>query len=120
MAKQKTRAKKQSLEKYRETLLDRRSFLIKDIREMEKTVAATPPKSPEDDKSFEREILFGLIESQEAAIRDIDKALRRIKDGTFGICSVCGKAINKKRLKAKPSSELCLKCRMKYEEEIYG
>jgi len=43
-------------------------------------------------------------------IREIDEALMRLQNGTYGICQVCGKEIPLKRLKALPFTRLCLKC----------
>ena len=108
-----------SFKRFKIALLERRSLLIGDIRKMEQN-AAVPAKSFEEDGMFEREILFGLIESQEAAVRDIDEALKRIEEKTFGICVQCNEPIGEKRLLAKPSSKLCLNCRVAYEKETYG
>ena len=48
-------------------------------------------------------------------IRKIDEALRRIKDGTYGICLDCGEAIGVKRLQATPIADLCVDCKEKKE-----
>jgi DnaK suppressor protein len=47
-------------------------------------------------------------------------ALRKLKDGTFGICEECGRPISEKRLMARPIARLCIKCKEKEEiaEEI--
>jgi len=41
---------------------------------------------------------------------DIDKALERIKNGTYGICIKCNKPIEKDRLEANPAAETCKAC----------
>ena len=111
-----SRIKKASFDKYKKILLEKRSLLVNDIQKMEESALA-PSKSFEEDGAFEREILFGLIESQENIIREIDEALKRIADKSFSICSECEKPISSKRLLAKPSSRMCLKCRIIYEEK---
>ncbi|KUK51093.1 MAG: TraR/DksA C4-type zinc finger protein [bacterium] len=43
-------------------------------------------------------------------IREIDDAISRLENGTYGICEICGEEISMKRLKALPFTKLCLKC----------
>ncbi|MDD3803660.1 MAG: TraR/DksA C4-type zinc finger protein [bacterium] len=43
-------------------------------------------------------------------IREIDAALSKVSDNTYGICEICGDEITEKRLKAIPYVKLCLKC----------
>lgn len=47
----------------------------------------------------------------------IEQALKRISDGTYGICLDCEKPIPVERLKAIPYSEYCVACKTKKEEE---
>ena len=63
--------------------------------------------------SFEREILFDLEDREKHLLEEIERALRKIKEGRFGICEVCGKSISKKRLKAIPYTRYCIKCASK-------
>ena len=51
------------------------------------------------------------------ALQEIDEALDRIEEGTYGICETCGEKISQKRLSAKPSARTCLKCAEQMEEE---
>jgi DnaK suppressor protein len=44
-------------------------------------------------------------------ISRIDKALDKIKSGTYGICEICGKDIGYERLKALPFVDLCIDCK---------
>lgn len=55
-------------------------------------------------------------------INKIMLALRRLEDGSFGICSECGCDISIARLKARPVANLCIKCKTRQEarERIYG
>ena len=41
-------------------------------------------------------------------LRDVEAALRRISEGTYGICSICGREIGLARLEANPSAALCI------------
>ena len=49
-------------------------------------------------------------------IKKIQAALQRIEDGTYGICDECGEDISISRLKARPVTRLCIKCKEKQEQ----
>ncbi|MDR4509156.1 MAG: TraR/DksA family transcriptional regulator [Candidatus Brocadiaceae bacterium] len=66
--------------------------------------------------NFERELMIELIQNGEESVRNIDIALEKIEEGTFGVCEACNKKINKERLKAVPHATLCVDCQR--EEEL--
>jgi RNA polymerase-binding protein DksA len=68
--------------------------------------------------NYERELMIELIQSGEESVRNIDSALERIEEGTFGICELCAKKINKERLKAVPYAKLCIDCQREEEDNI--
>ena len=51
---------------------------------------------------YEQDLMLGMAASERERIRDIDEALRRIIEGTYGVCALTRKVISKKRLNAKP------------------
>lgn len=55
-----------------------------------------------------------LERTLESALRDVNGALKRIKEGTYGICRYCGKPIDPKRLEARPASSACMECKSKF------
>lgn len=57
---------------------------------------------------YDRELDEGLEEGARDTIAEIDAALQRIEDGTYGICGVCGKPIGADRLSALPWTRLCI------------
>ena len=65
--------------------------------------------------NYERELMVELIQNGEEGLRNIDTALEKIEEGTFGICESCEKKINKERLKAVPYASLCIDCKRKEE-----
>ncbi len=69
--------------------------------------------SMETDSSF----VFRIKERESRLIRKIKDALMRLEDGTFGICEECGEEISEQRLKARPVTTLCIKCKEKQETE---
>lgn len=61
-------------------------------------------------ETFERERDVGLREGAEETLDRIDRALLRLKDGSYGICASCGEAIDKERLLALPYALECIDC----------
>jgi DnaK suppressor protein len=59
--------------------------------------------------TFERERDLSIENNVRDLLAKIDRALTRMDEGTYGICSRCGKPIEKARLKALPYVDLCLK-----------
>ena len=58
--------------------------------------------------TFMRELDEGLGENAERILEEIEGALRRIDDGTYGMCVVCGRPIGEERLGAVPYATLCI------------
>ncbi|HBV33210.1 TPA: hypothetical protein DIC39_03130 [Patescibacteria group bacterium] len=54
-----------------------------------------------------------LEKTLEANLRDVEQALQRIKDNTYGICKYCKKEIDERRLRARPESGSCMSCKSK-------
>lgn len=59
-----------------------------------------------------------LERTLEANLRDVEKALERIKKGTYGICKYCNKEITEKRLRARPASSSCIDCKKSFTQEF--
>ena len=72
---------------------------------------------PLDRASFEsdRSTLLRIRDRESYLIRKIKKALERLEDGTFGICELCGKEISMERLKVRPVTLHCIKCKTEME-----
>ena len=58
--------------------------------------------------TLEREVALSVRESTEAHLKDIDSALRRLDEGKYGKCEVCGVKIPDGRLEAKPEAAYCV------------
>ena len=54
------------------------------------------------------------------ALSEVDAALGRIRDGSFGTCADCGREINTERLRAYPSAKRCLECQIRFEKQHLG
>ena len=66
-------------------------------------------------ETYDRELDYTLEENSEHVLAEIDAALRRIDEGTYGICSNCGKPIPEERLEALPWATLCIDCQRERE-----
>lgn len=60
---------------------------------------------------------IALLGNELAQLRDIDAALARIKDGSYGSCSQCGEPISDQRLRALPAAQRCLRCQELLEKQ---
>jgi RNA polymerase-binding transcription factor DksA len=59
-------------------------------------------------ETFDRERDLGLLEQVEAELGDIEHALTRLDDGTYGTCEACGAPIEDARLEVVPAARFCL------------
>ena len=62
-------------------------------------------------ETYDRELDYTLEENSEHVLADIDAALKRIEEGTYGICTNCGEPIAVERLEALPWATLCIDCK---------
>jgi RNA polymerase-binding protein DksA len=65
--------------------------------------------------SFERDHELTVLNSERDKLHQIDRALARIDDGTYGVCESCGEPIGKMRLMAFPRATLCMTCKQREE-----
>ena len=66
--------------------------------------------------NYEQEFTLGLIESERALLQEIEDALQRIVDKTYGLCVATGMPIGKKRLKASPWSKYSYEYKLAQEK----
>ena len=69
-------------------------------------------------ETFEREKDLSILEQVESELADVEHALRRIDEGTYGTCEVCGRTIPEERLEAVPTARLCLEHQAEAEREV--
>ena len=68
--------------------------------------------------SLSKESLFERSSQRRTVLRLIEAALKRIADGSFGICVWCGDEIQDQRLQALPWTQFCLRCQGELEAKI--
>lgn len=61
--------------------------------------------------AFEQMLSLALLENESSAIREIDAALERMDEGTYGACEECASTIDRVRLRALPQATLCRRCK---------
>ncbi len=66
--------------------------------------------------TYDREFSLGIASNERTVLYELDDALKKIEDGTFGICEECKSLITKTRLKAVSYARLCVKCQEKKEK----
>ena len=65
--------------------------------------------------TFDREMASTLEDNSTHVLAEIDAALKRIDEGTFGVCTRCGQPIDAERLAALPWATLCIEDKRKQE-----
>jgi RNA polymerase-binding protein DksA len=80
-------------------------------------VNAVPDPGDASVASEQADLRHAQIGRDVAELRQIEAALGRIEDGSYGVCSVCGLDIAAARLQANPSAERCIVCQSAFEKQ---
>ena len=115
MAKTQTAAKAKDFSAYRERLEKQRADILSmyqnDVRAgQESTDEGTEDIVDRANNSYNRELMFSLSDTERQLMLEVDKALERIEDGSYGRCANCGTEIAEKRLEAVPWARHCIDC----------
>jgi DnaK suppressor protein len=65
---------------------------------------------------YAQSLVFRLRDREKFLLAKIEKALKKIESGEFGICEDCGEDISVKRLEARPVTTLCIRCKEEQEK----
>ena len=110
---------KQKLDYFRKLLLSQRAQAVEDLRADRATAVegsdGVTDSGEESELDTTRSTALNLASRQSQLIEEIDDALRRIDDGTYGQCDVCGKPIDEERLKAMPTAKYDVACQASLE-----
>ncbi len=68
--------------------------------------------------TFERGKDLGLRSGARVLLDAVNEALRRLEQGTYGVCERCGEEIDRERLRALPYTTLCVRCRRELDDDI--
>lgn len=67
--------------------------------------------------AYESQLIEKLTENEQKKLHEINEALKRIEEGVYGKCVVCGREIEEKRLVAIPEAKKCIVCKMVEEKK---
>jgi DnaK suppressor protein len=118
-------------ERFKQMLLAKRREILTNVSEIEEEALKKSRLDASGDLSsmpihmadlgtdnYEQEFALGLMDSERKLLREIDDALQRIEDGTYGICEGTGKRIPKARLNAQPWARHCVEYARMLEQGI--
>lgn len=114
---------KKSQEMFRQRLLASRQALAGEVvnrREEGCSLGTDGIQDAGDDaaNAYARQLLLNLGEREREALREIDEALERLEEGSFGVCQECGEEIVEARLQALPYATLCVECKSNQESGV--
>ncbi len=114
--------KKLLLQKRSETIheRDRLKELLQTLNDEEEDFAKNAYKFTEfGTDTMNREQSFMFLARYEKYLQQIEAALERIETGAYGICRVCGKEIEEARLRAVPTTTICVTCKQKEHHFVH-
>ena len=116
------RVNKATLKKFRTLLTDKRDEILKKAKQtLEQDMALDTDDLPDEmdlaSSEYLQSFTFRLRGREKSFLDKIEKALRKIDEGTFGVCEECGEEISEARLKVRPVTTLCINCKMEEEEK---
>lgn len=114
--------KEKDLKRLAKLLEEKRKRLLENARntlesEMTLDVGDLPDEMDLASSEYLQSFQFRLRGRERTFLSKIDRALAKIKEGTFGVCESCGDQIHEKRLEARPETTLCIKCKEEEERE---
>lgn len=114
--------KKSELDKFRKVLIDMRdqiAHIVKDtnaeVKEVEESRGYSQHQADEGTDDFGKTISLEVSTQGYNILRQIERALEKIDEGTYGICDISGKEIPKARLEAIPYATMTVDAQQKFE-----
>jgi len=108
--------RKQDLEKRRQELVQELSEDAVQVTDNDYDAKFVNLGDKEDENAAEVALFeenLSLEKTLEVSLYNVNKALKKIEEGSYGICEKCGSPINPERLKAFPSATSCMECKRK-------
>jgi len=102
---------KSELNKYRNVLEAKKAELVQLVRNRDGiAIEKSPDAFDEVQHAAERELAIRNLDRESNLLRNVRASLRRIEDGSFGVCLHCEEDISPKRLAAVPWTAFCIQC----------
>ncbi|MBX3211963.1 MAG: TraR/DksA C4-type zinc finger protein [Labilithrix sp.] len=107
---------KVQLKKFKTLLTEKRDEIVKKAKQtLEEDMTLDSNDLPDEmdlaSSEYLQSFTFRLRGREKVFLDKIEKALRKIEDGSFGVCEECGEEISVKRLEARPETTLCIRCK---------
>lgn len=102
-----------------QALHDERAKLVHQLKELGATESGDLTGSVDFEEGFadaaaataERTEVLGIVENLARLLRNVDKALNKVEEGTYGLCESCGQEIGAARMEYRPTSRYCVDCK---------
>ncbi len=113
--------KAEKLNHFREILRNEKKKLLENMEKMKNGEVFVDKDSIKDvvdaaSDELDKAFVMRIRDRELKLIKKIDEALKRIEDGSYGICEECGCDIEEKRLSARPVATMCIACKEEQEE----
>lgn len=115
------------LSRFRQTLLLEKQRLVENSKnalkqELALSIDDLPDETDLAASEINQNLMFKLRDRERQMLAQIELAIIRMDEGSFGICLECEEPIEARRLEARPVSEYCLSCkeRQEHKEKIYA
>ena len=110
------RMNKVQLKKFKTLLTEKRDEIVKKAKQtLEEDMTLDSNDLPDEmdlaSSEYLQSFTFRLRGREKVFLDKIEKALRKIEEGSFGVCEECGEEISIKRLEARPETTLCIRCK---------
>ena len=114
--------RKKAIQKFKEHLEDERRILVSQNQQKLKdylghTIDENRDSADLANEEYENALKASSNNHQLLHLIEIDRALDKIEDGSYGLCDECTSEINIERLEAIPNASLCISCQENYEKE---
>jgi len=114
--------KKNQMEAFKKILVGHKESLLMKVKNsvtMNKEEALDEVRDAADIASdyYERELAMGLSETERHRLQEVEDALERIENGSYGKCEICGGQISAPRLEALPFAKFCIECQAQREKK---
>jgi DnaK suppressor protein len=117
--------RKRDVDRFKKVLLERKQEIISSAETMREEGIGFDEADLADEVDLasteaDQAMNLRLHDRELVLLRKIDRTLKKIEDGEFGVCEHCGEEINIKRLEARPVAEVCIRCKEDMEKQEKG
>ncbi|WP_237394839.1 TraR/DksA C4-type zinc finger protein [Methylacidimicrobium sp. AP8] len=114
------------LEKQKHRLLELRDEILGQMQGIAQDSLRVPPEGGEASglgmhqadagtEAYDKDFALSLLSQEQDALYEVEEALKRIENGTYGICQMCGRPIPLQRLEAVPHARFTVECQRQVE-----